>query len=78
MNTFTFGYLEKKWKRLLRTIWIMYFITVCAPIIHDAIVGWINTNYLLMLTFLIPVPISYVLEPFATSRASNENSSRSS
>tara|TARA_B100001175_G_C19484936_1_gene629214 strand:- start:1643 stop:1855 length:213 start_codon:yes stop_codon:yes gene_type:complete len=64
-NTFFFGYLPFKWKRLARVLSI--FLTIAAPMVAAA-----TTNYyqedrffltLVIVIILIPV-VSYTLKPF--------------
>ncbi len=70
INTLSFGYCKVKWKRLFRTIWIIY-ILVLLPILIDEsnwieLIDWEGP---LIILIIIPASIpffliSYVLQPF--------------
>ena len=65
LNTFFFGYLSLKWRRLFRTFSILVFIAIPfyfmkTPFFHPDTVS-------IMLAFLICIAIiSYVAKPFIT------------
>jgi len=72
LNTFFFGYLSLKWRRLVRTLILFFLVLVIIGII-DKLPGyfeWGNTADLILLlnTALIiivsTIIISYVLKPF--------------
>ena len=72
LNTFFFGYLSLKWRRLVRTLILFFLVLVIIGIIDKlfSYFEWGNTADLILLlnTALIiivsTITISYVLKPF--------------
>ena len=63
LDTFFFGYLSLKWKRLFRTISIVIFIGI--PFYIDYPLYFHIDTVLIMLVFLLFVAItSYIVKPF--------------
>ena len=68
LYTFFFGYLELKWRRLVRTLLLAYIIPVTILFLGDlaSLWHWEELEPLLsvlILTFLTPL-VSYILKPF--------------
>ena len=66
MNTFFFGYLSLKWRRLIRTLLVVGFLILVINFIWgDFESETIESKIFLMTTYIVPIPlISWVLKPF--------------
>ena len=66
MNTFFFGYLSLKWKRLIRTLLVVGFLILVINFIWgDFESETIEYKMFLMTTYIVPVPlISWLVKPF--------------
>ena len=74
LNTFFFGYLELKWRRLVRTLILLFFIPFAISVMTFSIINSLNFGYIdddalrsiafiLGLIILISI-VSYILKPF--------------
>ena len=64
MEVLVFGFLEKKWKRLIRTIWVVYSTCVFLYQIFEPKLFNDDDEIIAGIIVLIPFLISYILEPF--------------
>ena len=68
LNTFFFGYLELKWRRLVRTLLLTYIISATILYLQSFIGGWKWDDEEIILSVLILIFItpyfSYILKPF--------------
>lgn len=63
-DTFVFGYLEKKWKRLVRTLWVLYSILVFLYNVFQSSPFSSDEEIFFGVLVLLPLILSYILEPF--------------
>jgi len=68
LYTFFFGYLELKWRRLVRTLLLFYMISATILFFQSFIGGWNWDDEEIILSVLILIFItplfSYILKPF--------------
>ena len=66
MNTFFFGYLSLKWRRLIRTLLVVGFLILVINFIWGEFeLETIETKMILMTTYIVPIPlISWLVKPF--------------
>ena len=69
MGVLVFGYLEKKWKRLIRTIWVVYSTCVFLYQIFEPYLFNDDGEIIAGIIVLIPFLISYILEPFVNKKS---------
>jgi len=69
MGVLVFGYLEKKWKRLIRTIWVVYSTCVFLYQIFEPKLFNDDDEIIAGIIVLIPFLISYILEPFVNKKS---------
>ena len=68
MGLLVFGYLEKKWKRLIRTIWVVYSTCVLLYQIFEPRLFNDYDEIIAGIIVLMPFLISYILEPFVNKK----------
>jgi|SaaInlV_125m_DNA_1040241.scaffolds.fasta_scaffold194651_1 hypothetical protein len=66
MNTFFFGYLSLKWRRLIRTLLVVGFLILVINVIWGEFESeTIETKMILMTIYIVPIPlISWLIKPF--------------
>ena len=66
MNTFFFGYLSLKWRRLIRTLLVVGFLILVINFIGGEFeYETIEYKMSLMTTYIVPIPlISWLVKPF--------------
>ena len=66
MNTFFFGYLSLKWRRLIRTLLVLGFLILVINFIWGEFeYETIEAKMILMTTYIVPIPlISWLVKPF--------------
>ena len=66
MNTFFFGYLSLKWRRLIRTLLVVGFLILVINFIWGEFeYETIEAKMILMTTYIVPIPlISWLVKPF--------------
>jgi TRAP-type C4-dicarboxylate transport system permease small subunit len=66
MNTFFFGYLSLKWRRLVRTLLVIGFLILVINFIWGEFeYETIEYKMILMTTYIVPIPlISWLVKPF--------------
>ena len=66
MNTFFFGYLSLKWRRLIRTLLVVGFLILVINFIWGEFeLETIETKMILMTTYIVLIPlISWLVKPF--------------